>query len=135
MLVFAVLRIEIISLNISPETKVAVIDRIEFDDKFVDERRSELTDDYNNLSDSTQKETSLEDYIQQRLYSYSAKMFTQNRISTYHIGGNSYSNEQFKKLINESKLSIASNGVLYYKETTGVIPEILVKWFDERKDM
>ena len=125
----------IISLNISPETKVAIIDRIEFDDKFVGERRSELTDDYNNLSDSTQKETSLEDYIQQRLYSYSAKMFTQNRISTYHISGNSYSHEQFKKLINDSKLSIASNGVLYYKETTGVIPEILVKWFDERKDM
>ena len=125
----------IISLNISPETKIGVIDRIEFDEKFVDERRAELTDDYNNLSDSTQKETSLEQYIEQRLYYYSAKMFTQNRISTYHIGGNAYTNEQFKKLIAESKLSVASNGVLYYKETAGVIPEILVKWFDERKDM
>ena len=125
----------IISLNISPETKIGVIDKIDFDDKYVDERRAELTEDYNNLSDSTQKETPLEQYIEQRLYGYNAKMFTQNRVSNYHVGGTVYTHEQFKKLIDESKLSVASNGVLYYKETAGVIPEILVKWFDERKDM
>ena len=125
----------IISLNISPETKIGVIDRIEYDDKFVDDRRKDLTDDWQNLSDNTQKDTPLEQYIEQRLYGYSAKMYTQNRVSKYHIGGNVYSQDDFKKLVNESKLSIASNGVLYYKETTGVIPEILVKWFDERKEM
>jgi len=125
----------IISLNISPETKIGVIDRIEYDDKHIADRRKDLTDDWQNLSDNTQKETPLEQYIEQRLYGYSAKMYTQNRVSTYHIGGNAYSHDDFKKLVNDSKLSIASNGVLYYKETTGVIPEILVKWFDERKEM
>lgn len=125
----------IISLNISPETKIAVIERIEYDDQYVADRRAELTEDYNNLSDSTQKETPLEEYIQQKLYIYNAKMFTQNRVSSYHIGGNVYSHEQFKKLISESNLSVASNGVLYNKDIPGVIPEILVKWFDERKEM
>jgi DNA polymerase elongation subunit (family B) len=125
----------IISLNISPETKIAVIERIEYDDQYVADRRAELTEDYNNLSDSTQKETPLEEYIQQKLYIYNAKMFTQNRVSSYHIGGNVYSQEQFKKLISESNLSVASNGVLYNKDIPGVIPEILVKWFDERKEM
>jgi len=125
----------IISLNISPETKIGIIDRIEYDDKHIADRRKDLTDDWQNLSDNTQKETPLEQYIEQRLYGYSAKMYTQNRVSSYHIGGNAYSHDDFKKLVNDSKLSIASNGVLYYKETTGVIPEILVKWFDERKEM
>jgi len=125
----------IISLNLSPETKVGVVDRIEYDDSFIDDRKAELTEDYNNLSNSTQKDTPLSDYINQRLYNYNAKLHTQGRITKYYIGGSVYSNEQFKDLINSSKLSIASNGVLCNKDIDGVIPEILVKWFDERKDM
>ena len=125
----------IISLNISPETKVAVIHKIEFDESFLKERRADLVEEFNNLSDSTQKQTPLDSYIEQRLNQYNAKMFTQNRISNYHIGGGVYNNDEFKKLVNESRLSIASNGVLYHKDVDGVIPEILVKWFDERKEM
>lgn len=125
----------IISLNLSPETKVGVIDRIEYDDSYIDERKSELTEDYNNLSDSTQKDTSLINYIDQRLYSYNAKLHIQNRITKYHVGGISYTNEEFNNLIKSSNLSVASNGVLCKKDLQGVIPEILVKWFDERKEM
>jgi len=40
--------------------------------------------------------------------------------------------EQFVKLINEKKLSISSNGVVYKTEHRGLIPSILEAWFDER---
>lgn len=61
------------------------------------------------------------------------------------IGGNSYTTDEFKKLISDNNLSVASNGVMYKKPTRtvvdgvekvtgiGVIPSILIKWFDERK--
>ena len=125
----------IISLNISPETKVGVIDRVEYDDEFIEERKNELIDDYNNLSDSSQKQTSKVDYIDQRLYNYTPRLFTQDRINTYHVSGTTYSAEDFKNMVKQSGLSIASNGAIYHKNVDGVIPEILVKWFNERKDM
>ena len=125
----------VISLNISPETKVAVIDRIEYDEQHITDRRRELTDDWENLSDKAKNETPLEQYIEQKLYSYNARMFAQNKISTYHLGSASYTHAQLKDLLEQSKLSISSNGVLYQKDVPGVLPNILVKWFDERKEM
>lgn len=125
----------VISLNISPETKVAVIDRIEYDDVHIPDRKQELTDDWENLSDKAKKETPLEQYIEQKLYSYNARMFAQNKIGLYHLGSVSYTHTQLKDLLEQSKLSISSNGVLYQKDVPGVLPNILVKWFDERKEM
>lgn len=125
----------VISLNLSPETKVAVIDRVEYDDIHVPERKQELTDDWENLSDKAKTETTLDRYIEQKLYSYNARMFAQNKISTYHMGSTFYSHAQMKELLDQSKLSISSNGVLYQKDVPGVLPSILVKWFDERKEM
>jgi DNA polymerase elongation subunit (family B) len=125
----------VISLNISPETKVGVIDRIEFDDVHIVERKKELTDDWENLSDKTKKETPLEQYIEQRLYNYNARMFAQGKIAKYHLGSACYTHESFMNLLTQSNLSVSGNGVLYQKEVAGVLPNILVKWFDERKEM
>lgn len=143
----------IISLNISPETKVGMIDTIEYDDIYLSERREELTDDYNNLSSSVKVDMSLDDYINARLYLFNTRMFTQNKILNYHIASVVYTNEQLKSLIEQSELSIASNGVLYRKprkiisnqdnntdnitetQELGVIPSILCSWFDERKEL
>ena len=125
----------VISLNLSPETKVAVIDHIEYDDVHVADRRRELTDDWENLSDKAKKETSLEQYIDLRIYSYNSRMFTAGKITNYYVGSTKYTSAELVKLLETSNLSIASNGVLYDKTTPGVIPNILVKWFDERKEM
>ena len=125
----------VISLNLSPETKVAVIDRIEYDEIYAQERRQELSDDWENLSDKAKNETSLQQYIEQKLYSYNARMFAQNKISKYYVGATFYTHEQMKELLQQSILSISSNGVLYQKDIPGVLPTILTKWFDERKEM
>jgi DNA polymerase elongation subunit (family B) len=83
----------IISLNISPETKVSKI--ADFDmDKHI-----------------------------------------RGQYDSYQLGGAEYTSEEFSKLIVDNKFSLASNGVLYKTDKKGVIPEILSKWFQERKDM
>jgi DNA polymerase elongation subunit (family B) len=125
----------VISLNISPETKVAVVDRIEYDQQHIHDRTRELTDDWENLSDKAKHETSLTQYIDQKLYTYNARMFAQNKISKYYLGSVSYTHQEFKELLKQNELSISSNGVLYRKDIPGVLPNILVKWFDERKQM
>ena len=42
------------------------------------------------------------------------------------------SREEFNKMIQTLKLSVASNGAMYSTEKLGVIPEILNVWFDKR---
>ena len=125
----------IISLNLSPETKVAVINKIEYDQQYLSERIDELKEDYDNLSDSGKKDITFEQYCEQRVNNYNARMFVQNKITNYHIGNGVYTNDEFKELITNSKLSIAGNGVLCNTEKQGVIPEILIQWFNERKDL
>jgi DNA polymerase elongation subunit (family B) len=125
----------IISLNLSPETKVAVINKIEYDDSYVEDRTKEIREDYENLGDSAQKKTPFAQYLEQRLYAFNARLFAQDKISKYHVGSTVYTNDEFKQLVTQSNLSVASNGVMCKKDKTGVIPEILVKWFDERKDL
>ena len=125
----------IISLNLSPETKVAVINKIEYDDSYVEDRTKEIREDYENLGDSVQKKTPFAQYLDQRLYAFNARLFAQNKIGKYHVGSTIYTNDEFKQLITQTNLSVASNGVMCKQDKTGVIPEILVKWFDERKDL
>jgi len=60
----------IISLNLSPETKVAVINKIEYDNSYVEDRTKEIREDYENLGDSAQKKTPFAQYLEQRLYAF-----------------------------------------------------------------
>lgn len=87
----------IISLNISPETKVGKVDN-----------------------------WNVEEYVK-------------NGLNNIYISGNPYTPSDFKSMLSENNFSIASNGVLYKKPgesgEMGTIPSILVKWFDERKNL
>jgi DNA polymerase elongation subunit (family B) len=87
----------IISLNISPETKVGKVDN-----------------------------WNVEEYVK-------------NGLNNIYISGTPYTPSDFKSMLSENNFSIASNGVLYKKPgesgEMGTIPSILVKWFDERKNL
>jgi DNA polymerase elongation subunit (family B) len=87
----------IISLNISPETKVGKVDN-----------------------------WNVEEYVK-------------NGLNSICISGTPYTPSDFKSMLSENNFSIASNGVLYKKPgesgEMGTIPSILVKWFDERKNL
>ena len=83
----------IISLNISPETKIAKAENWDID------------------------------------------KYVRGDLETVQVGSATYTKNQFTELLKTSNYSIASNGVMYNKSYQGVIPEILVKWFDERKDL
>ncbi len=83
----------IISLNISPETKVGIINDWD-SDKYIN-------GEYENIS----------------------------------VGGTMYPVADFKRLVTEQNLSIASNGALYSLRSPGVIPSILIDWFNERKKL
>lgn len=83
----------LISLNISPETKVGKIDN------------------------------------------WDVKKYLTDELDKIFISGNSYTIDEFKKLIEQEQLSVSSNGCLYKKDKLGVIPAILVEWFNKRKEM
>ena len=83
----------IISLNISPETKVAVVEN------------------------------------------WNIEKFFKGELDKLFVGSTNYSKDEFEQLLKSTNYSIASNGVMYKQDKQGVIPEILVKWFDERKDL
>lgn len=129
----------IISLNISPETKVGVVNKIEYKDCYIDERKAELKDIYDNLSTGTQKDTPIEQYIEQRLYNYSSRMFSQGKIEKYQVGTTVYTHDEFVSLLTDSNMGVAGNGAIYKLSSEpgkeGIVPSILIKWFDERTEM
>ena len=69
---------------------------------------------------------------------YTAESHMKNDMDSYTIvddGGRESKpmpKENFTNFIEQQKLSIASNGVLYSQDRVGVIPEILNVWFDKR---
>jgi DNA polymerase elongation subunit (family B) len=80
----------IMSINISPETKVCKVDN------------------------------------------WDAHQFIKGTVSKYKIGDDYISRDSLKKLLEDSKYSIASNGVMYRTDNQGCIPDILDLWFSQR---
>jgi DNA polymerase elongation subunit (family B) len=87
----------IISLNISPETKLGKVDV------------------------------------------WDSRKFADKLCETISVAGSKYTVDEFDKFIHENNICVASNGVMYKlpdaTQKLGVIPTILVNWFNERKDM
>ena len=44
-------------------------------------------------------------------------------------------NKQLKSYLEETGLSISSNGIMYRTDKQGLIPALLTKWFEERVEM
>jgi DNA polymerase I len=60
------------------------------------------------------------------------KEFHSGNMPIVRVGDTAYTDEEFKALIADNKLSISSNGVLYRQDFLGVVPTILDLWFSER---
>jgi DNA polymerase elongation subunit (family B) len=80
----------IMTLNISPETKIAKIDN------------------------------------------WDAEQFLRGSVDEYSVGGETVSKEKLKAFLDKYKYTVASNGVMYSSDRTGLIPAILSDWFDKR---
>ena len=63
---------------------------------------------------------------------WDAQKFLKGEVDMYSIGGRQISKENLKKLFDESKYAVSSNGVLYTTQKVGCIPDILDLWFDQR---
>jgi DNA polymerase elongation subunit (family B) len=85
----------IMSLNISPETKVGKI-----------------------------SEWDVDKYMKKEVDNY---------VLTAYGTALNYTKDEIKSMLETQKLVISSNGVLYRTDKTGIIPEILSKWFSDRK--
>ena len=67
-----------------------------------------------------------------KIQDWDAQKFVKGEVDTYYIGDDSISKENLKKYLEQSKFSIASNGVLYRTDSVGCIPGILDLWFAQR---
>jgi DNA polymerase elongation subunit (family B) len=67
-----------------------------------------------------------------KITNWDAQKYMKGEIDTYFIGDKSITKENLKKLFEESKYTVASNGVLYTSTKVGCIPAILDLWFDQR---
>src|SRR6056300_467459 len=67
-----------------------------------------------------------------KVQDWDANKFLKGEVDTYYIGEDAISKENLKKYLEQSKFSVASNGVLYRTDTVGCIPGILDLWFQQR---
>jgi len=67
-----------------------------------------------------------------KIQDWDAQKFVKGEVDTYYIGDDSISKENLKKYLEQSKFSVASNGVLYRTDQVGCIPGILDLWFQQR---
>lgn len=130
----------IISLNISPETKVTRVGHVVYTDESRAEKRklvlAEIEDMENKQKDRLWKnEEEMETYIQKRCVEFDMDFHIRRKLTSYSISTESKTQEEFDALLKINKYALSSNGVLYRTDKPGVIPQILSKWFQERKDM
>jgi DNA polymerase elongation subunit (family B) len=127
----------IISLNISPETKMGKISEILITDEAKADKRKRLIEENkkqepkNRIDDVDQ----LESWIELKSKEFDMRYHVTNQIVTYTAGQTDYTKEEFDKLTNDNNYSLSSNGVLYRTDKVGVVAALLSLWFQQRKDM
>ena len=67
-----------------------------------------------------------------KIEDWDAQKFIKGEVAEYRIGDNYITKENLKTLLEKSKYSIASNGVMYRTDKPGCIPDILDLWFSQR---
>jgi len=130
----------IISLNISPETKVGKVIKAEYNDDCKVEKRREILKEIDEMETEMKQrlwsnDEGKEEYIQRRCREFDMEYHVREKLENYHLGTVQYKKDEFKSLITEANYSLSSNGVLYRTDKPGVVPTLLQLWFQQRKDM
>lgn len=125
----------IISLNISPEAKAAKITEVKLADDALIQKRKELIEENKNSADPIKDTEELERWIEHRQKEFDTNYYVRNKIVGYKIGNVDYTPIEIADMITTKNYGLASNGVMYRQDERGVIPEILSKWFQQRKSM
>jgi DNA polymerase elongation subunit (family B) len=89
--------------------------------------------DINSLYPSTIRTLNIspETYIG-KVENWNPEEFFKGNIKEIKIGGQTYSDEQFKQFIKDECINISSIGALYTGKKLGIVPSILELWFDQR---
>lgn len=127
----------IISLNISPETKIGKIDRVTLEENARVEKRMRTVKEYDDweTKDKFENDIDFEKYVEHQCDSFDMMNHVGRKIETYKLAQIPYTKHDFTKLLNDSKYALSSNGVLFRQDRPGVIPTILSLWFQQRQDM
>lgn len=132
----------VITLNISPETKVGKVQSVVLNDDGKNYLSNKLRKEYQEYDEKEQKNLSEkrnikteDDYVKHYITQFDSDCFSQNYITNLDLGGSTYTMPVFRKLIDEEKLCVSSNGVIYITQQQGVIPKLLSQWFKQRKEM
>lgn len=67
-----------------------------------------------------------------KIEDWSAEQFVRGTKESYIVDGKIVTHEKLKEFLDKYKYTVASNGVMYNSEYTGLIPAILNDWFDKR---
>ena len=67
-----------------------------------------------------------------KIEDWDAAEFMKGSKDSYYIGEDVITRDNLKKLLNDSKYTVAANGVMYRTDIKGCIPDILDVWFKER---
>lgn len=67
-----------------------------------------------------------------KIEGWSREAFDKGQLQSILVGDQSYPLADFKRMIDNNKFSISSNGVVYRQDVVGVVPTILDMWFKER---
>jgi DNA polymerase elongation subunit (family B) len=130
----------IISLNISPETKVGKVIGVNYTEASrIEKRRSILKEieamDKKEKEKLWSDEEAKEEYIQKRCNEFDMEYHVREQLEQYRLGATNYTKDEFRNLIKDANYSLSSNGVLYKTDQPGVVPTLLTLWFKQRKEM
>jgi DNA polymerase elongation subunit (family B) len=119
----------IISLNISPETKVGKVEKVDIETGARIQKRSRTLKDYEewDKKDRFENDNDLERYLELQCNSFDMMNHIGGNIELYKLGQAPYSKKDFDKLLAESKYSISSNGVLYRQSEKKIVGKIIKK--------
>ena len=122
----------IISLNISPETKVGKIIKADYnDDCKVEKRRSVLKEIDEMETEMKERlwsnEEGKEEYIQKRCREFDMEYHVRGKLEHYHLGTTEYKKDEFGSLIKDANYSLSSNGVLYKQPKKKIVGKIIRK--------
>ena len=67
-----------------------------------------------------------------KIQDWDSSKYLKGEVDTYYIGEDTITRENLQKFLEQSKYSVASNGVLYRTDVVGCIPGILDIWFQQR---